>query len=58
MEMNTVLKEIEAWPLEHQIELVQQVWDRIVDSGWQPSLTEEQKAELDRRLKALEDNPD
>lgn len=57
MDMVTALKEIEAWPLAEQIELAQRLWDRILDSGWQPQLTQEQKAELDRRLDALDANP-
>ena len=57
MNMAAALKEIETWPADEQIELVQRVWDRLIESGWQPTLTEEQKAELDRRLDALEANP-
>jgi putative addiction module component (TIGR02574 family) len=57
MNMTAVLKEIESWPLDDQVELVQRVWDRLVESGWQPDLTDELKAELDRRLDALEANP-
>ncbi len=58
MDVATALKEIETWPIDDQLELVQQVWDRIVESGWQPELTAAQKAELDRRLAAAEANPD
>jgi putative addiction module component (TIGR02574 family) len=39
------------------LELVGRVWTRLVDSGWQPTLSEAQKQELDRRLAALEANP-
>jgi putative addiction module component (TIGR02574 family) len=58
MQMTATLKKIELWPLDDQIELVQMLWDRIVDSGWQPELTEEQRGEFDRRLAALDANPD
>jgi putative addiction module component (TIGR02574 family) len=58
MNVAAALKEIESWSFDDQIELAQQLWDRIVDSGRQPELTEDQKAELDRRLEALEANPD
>jgi putative addiction module component (TIGR02574 family) len=57
MGLAATLKEIESMPLGEQIELVQQVWDRILDSGWQPELTDEQKAELDQRLNDLDANP-
>jgi putative addiction module component (TIGR02574 family) len=57
MDMATALSEIEAWPIDERVEFVQTVWDRIVDSGWQPTLSDPQKAELDRRLAALEADP-
>ena len=47
-----------AWPLEDQLDLVFRLWDRIADSGWQPEITDELKAELDRRIAAYEANPD
>lgn len=53
----TALREIETWPIDDQIELVQTVWDRLVDSGWQPELSDELRDELDRRLDAHEANP-
>ncbi len=58
MEMATMLQAIESWPVDQQIDFVEQVWDRIVDRGWQPAVTEEMKAELDRRLAAHEANPE
>ena len=36
---------------------MQAVWDRLVDVGAHPEVTEAQKADLDRRLAALEANP-
>jgi putative addiction module component (TIGR02574 family) len=58
MNVTTTLKETESWPLDDQIELAQRLWDRIVDAGWQPELTDDLKAELDRRLDALDANPE
>ena len=57
MDMATALQEIQNWSPDDQIELVQKVWDNVVDLGCQPELTEEQRAELDRRIEALESNP-
>jgi putative addiction module component (TIGR02574 family) len=57
MNVTTTLKATESWPLGDQIELAQRLWDRILDSGWQPELTDELKGELDRRLDALNANP-
>ena len=58
MSKQTVLEEVEAWPVPERLEFMDLVWDRIADSGWQPTLTDEQKAEFDRRLDALDANPD
>jgi putative addiction module component (TIGR02574 family) len=57
MDKAKALREIERWPLDDQIEFVQTVWERIVQSGWQPRLTQEQEVELDRRLDDLDANP-
>jgi putative addiction module component (TIGR02574 family) len=57
MDVATTLKQIESWPVADQVELMHQVWDRLLDSGWEPTLSEEEKAELDRRLDDLEANP-
>lgn len=58
MNIKTVLQEIDAWSVDEQIELLEEMWERLVDTGCRPALTEDQKAELDRRLHALETNPD
>ena len=51
------LDEVARWPVEDQLEFISQAWDRLVESGWQPELTEELKAELDRRLDTADANP-
>jgi putative addiction module component (TIGR02574 family) len=51
------LKEIAGWPVEDQLELISEAWDRLVESGWQPELTDELKAELDRRIDDADANP-
>lgn len=58
MEMAAILREVDSWPPEDRIRLVQEVWDRLVDRGDEPGLTEELKAELDRRLADDEAAPD
>ena len=50
MDIPTVLSEVEGWPIDERVEFVQLIWDQIADSGWQPTLTADQKAELDRRI--------
>lgn len=47
MDYQEVLKEVESWPVDDRVRLVQEVWDRLSDHGHEPGLTEEVKAELD-----------
>lgn len=57
--MNTqLLQHASVLDIDEQIELVEAIWDGIVSRGAVPSLTEAQKAELDRRLADHLANPD
>jgi putative addiction module component (TIGR02574 family) len=58
MDLQTVLAEIDSWPIEDRIRLVQEVWDRLADQGHELELSDVMKAELDRRLAAHEANSD
>jgi len=44
-------------PLAERIELVEALWESITVEGYEPPLTTEQAAELDRRLEAHQRNP-
>ena len=57
MDQTVLLEKVHAWPIEDQLNFVFRVWDQLVDSGWKPELTEELRAELDRRLDAHEADP-
>jgi putative addiction module component (TIGR02574 family) len=57
VDLNTVLREVETWSVDDQVKLVQRLWDRLEDQGYEPELNDVQKAELDRRLAAYEQNP-
>ena len=57
MDLAAVLKEVNGWPAEERMRLVETVWDQLIDTGFEPELTEAQKAELDRRIAALEADP-
>jgi putative addiction module component (TIGR02574 family) len=58
MGLAAVLSEVDSWPPEDRIRLVQEVWDRLVAQGDEPGLTEELKTELDRRLADDDATPD
>jgi putative addiction module component (TIGR02574 family) len=57
MDSTTMLQALQAWPAEEQVEFLCRAWEQLADAGWQPELTEELRAELDRRLAAYEANP-
>ena len=57
VDVTNTLNQISALPVPDQIELLHQAWDRLLESGWEPELSDEQKAELDRRLDDLDANP-
>ncbi|MFH1264531.1 MAG: addiction module protein [Planctomycetota bacterium] len=49
---------IRELPIAERIDLVERIWDSIVQDRGELELTEVQKAELDRRLAAHEASPD
>ena len=56
--MKTItLEEVLQLPVPERIRIVEVIWDSIADSPEAVDLTEDQMAELDRRLAALEANP-
>ena len=57
--MNTSLfDQVRQLSVEEQIELVEALWDNIVERNAVPGPTEAQKAELDRRLSEQAAHPD
>ena len=55
--MNTQLSEILQLSVAERIQLVEDIWDSIATIPDAVSLTEEQRAELERRLEAYQANP-
>jgi putative addiction module component (TIGR02574 family) len=54
----SILDTARALPLSERIELVEALWESIIQEGYEPTLTTAQADELDRRLGAHEKNPD
>lgn len=50
--------EIRHLPVAERVDLVDRIWDSIVEDEKQFQLSDEQKAELDRRLAARAESPD
>ena len=55
--MNTQLSEILQLSVAERIQLVEDIWDSIATVPDAVSLTEEQQAELERRLETYQANP-
>ncbi len=58
MDYQAVLSEVRSWPVEDRLRLIGEVWDGIGEEDDGFELTEELKELLDRRLEALDKNPD
>lgn len=58
MDRNAVLSEVETWAPEDRLRLIEAVRNGLSDITPKPSLNDELKALLTRRLAALEANPD
>ena len=57
MDRTAVLAEVGGWSVGERLVFMEEDWNRIVDSGWQPVVSDEQKQELDRRLNDFDENP-
>ena len=58
MDPRTVLIQVESWPPEDRLRLMERIRDGLLGEGHDPALTEEQKAEIDRRLADDDAAPD
>ena len=57
MDLSTVMTAVGSWPVDDRLRLIEEIWDGLADEGYEPELTDELKAKLDRRLAALDANP-
>jgi putative addiction module component (TIGR02574 family) len=58
MDLQTILTQVESWPVEDRLRLMEQIWDGLVNEGYESGLTEVQKTEIDRRLAEDDATPD
>ncbi len=57
MDLKAVLTEVQSWPAEDRLRLIEEVWDGLSDEGYETELTEDLRDLLDRRLAALDADP-
>jgi putative addiction module component (TIGR02574 family) len=57
MDLQAVLLEVDSWPAEERLRLIEAVWDRLAPASEADTLTEAQEEDLKRRLEAYRDNP-
>jgi putative addiction module component (TIGR02574 family) len=53
-----VLEAAKSLPLPERLDLLDALWESIIEEGYKPPLTSAQAEEIDHRLKAHERNPD
>ena len=53
-----VLEAAKSLPLPERLDLLDALWESIIEEGYDPPLTTAQAEELDRRVKAHERNPE
>jgi putative addiction module component (TIGR02574 family) len=58
MDLQSVLAQVESWPVKDRLRLMEQIWDGLLGQGDEPGLSEDQKAEIDRRLAEDDASPD
>jgi len=58
MSQSSLPPDIRQLPVSQRVDLVERIWDSIVDDQSQFELTDAQRAELDRRLVADKEAPD
>jgi putative addiction module component (TIGR02574 family) len=52
-----VIEVVKDLPLAERVELIDALWESITAEGYEPPLTPEQAAELDRRIEAHRNDP-
>jgi putative addiction module component (TIGR02574 family) len=58
MDLSAVMTAVGSWPVDDRLRLMEEIWDQLADEGYEPELSDELKAKLDRRLASLDANPE
>jgi putative addiction module component (TIGR02574 family) len=58
MDFAAMMREVDRWTIEERLTFVETMWDHLLDSGLAPGMTEAQRAELDRRIEDMDQDPD
>jgi putative addiction module component (TIGR02574 family) len=58
MDLQSIITQVESWSVEDRLRLMEQIWEGLLNEGHEPGLTEEQRAEIDRRIAEDEAAPD
>lgn len=58
MDLKSVLTEVQSWPREDRLRLIEEVWDGLDEEEPETELSEDVRSLLDRRLEALETHPE
>ena len=54
----SLLDQARALPAKQRAHLIEELWESLLDEGYEPELTAEQAAELDHRQQAHRADPD
>lgn len=57
MDTTATRQAFQQLPFKNRLELLFELWDLLLDDGWQPTIDDELKAELDRRWANYRANP-
>ncbi len=58
MDLKSVLTEVQSWPSEVRLRLIEAIWGGLCAEGYELELDDDLKALLDQRLDDLDRNPD
>lgn len=58
MGLQSVISQVDSWPVEDRLQLIERIWDGLLNEAHVSSLTDELKALLDQRLEEDDNAPD